>query len=55
MKKTKMKKMQKLRMARIQKIAFISMAILMGMVQYLEMDCHDYKLSIGKITMTVRL
>ncbi len=55
MKKTKTKKMQKLRAARIQKITFISMAILMGMVQYLDMDCHDYKLIIGKITITVRL
>lgn len=55
MKKAKMKKIQKLRAARIQKFTFISMAILMGLVQYLDMDCHDYKLSIGRVTVTLRL
>lgn len=53
--KLKSPKVQKLKKSRIQKITFIGMAILMGIVQYLAADIHDYKLSLGEITITIRV
>ena len=52
MKKTKA---QKIRLRRIQKITFIGMAILMGIIQYLDIDGHDYKVNIGHITITIKI
>ena len=52
MKKTKT---QKIQLRRIQKFTFIGMAILMGIIQYLDMDDHDYKVNIGHITITIRI
>ncbi len=40
---------------RIQKITFLVMGILMGVVQYLAADIHDYKLNFKEITITIRV